>query len=190
MAKQKESTKSNKPKAKPLPQKKVRVRQQVKKGEHGGTQLVLLEDMVHVGKQGQLVEVKAGYARNYLIPNGFAIAPSEHNLRLLERYKVRVGLAREARMSDLKSLAEQILRTKSVSIEVNATEDGHLYGSVGPQEIARAMRGKNLLVEPEMIKLPEHLKELGYDIPVPISLGYEIETSILVNILPLATARR
>ena len=52
------------------------------------------------------------------------------------------------------------------------------------------MRGKNLLVDPDMIKLPEPLKELGYDIPVPITLGYEIETSILVNILPLAMGRR
>jgi len=189
MAKQKEATKS-KVKAKPLPQKKLRIRQQVKKGVNGGTQLVLLEDLVHVGKQGELVEVKAGYARNYLLPNGYAIAPSEHNLRLLERYKVRVGLAREARMSDLKSLAEQIARTKSVSIEVNATEEGHLYGSVSQIEIAKAMRGKNLLVEPDMIKLVEPLKELGYDIPVPISLGYGIETSILVNILPQAVARR
>ena len=52
------------------------------------------------------------------------------------------------------------------------------------------MHGKNLLVDPDMIKLPEPLKELGYDIPVPISLGYDIETSILVNILPLAVGRR
>jgi large subunit ribosomal protein L9 len=189
MAKQKESTKG-KPKAKALPEKKVRQRNQVKKGAHGGTQVVLVEDVVHLGKQGQVIEVKPGYARNYLLPNGLATIPSGHNLRMIEHYKVRVEQAREARKSDLKSLAEQIARTKSVSIEVNATEDGHLYGSVGQQEIAKAMRGKNLLVEPDMIKLPEPLKELGYDIPVPISLGYDIETSILVNILPQAVGRR
>src|SRR6476620_8353141 len=186
MAKQKEA----KAKTKPLPQKKVRQRQQVKKGAHGGTQVLLVDDVVHVGKQGQVIEVKPGFARNYLIPNGLAIIPSEHKLRLLDRYKVRVEQAREARKSDLKALAEQIARTKTVTIEANATEEGHLYGSVGPQEIARAMRGKNLLVDPDMIKLPEPLKELGYDIPVPISLGYDIETSILVNILPLAVGRR
>jgi large subunit ribosomal protein L9 len=191
MAKTKDATKGKgKPAAKALPQKKVKVRQQIKKGAHGGVQVVLVEDVTHVGKQGQVVEVKPGYARNYLLPNGFAIIPSEHNLRLLERYKVRVEQAREARKSDLKALAEQIARTKTVTIEANATEDGHLYGSVGPQEISRAMRGKNLLVEPEMIKLPEPLKELGYDIPVPINLGYDIETSILVNILPQTVGRR
>jgi|SRR5262245_1314014 len=191
MAKTKEATKGKgKPAAKALPQKKIKKRQQVKKGAHGGVQVVLVDDVTHVGKQGQVVEVKPGYARNYLLPNGLAIIPSEHNLRLLERYKVRVEQAREARKSDLKALAEQIARTKTITIEANATEEGHLYGSVGPQEIARAMRGKNLLVDPEMIKLAEHLKELGYDIPVTIILGYEIETSVLVNIIPPPVARR
>jgi large subunit ribosomal protein L9 len=192
MAKTKEATKgkAKQPAVKAPPQKKVKTRQQVKKGAHGGVQVVLVDDVTHVGRQGQVVEVKPGFARNYLIPNGLAIMPSEHNLRLLERYKVRVEQAREARKSDLKALAEQIARTKTVTIEANATEEGHLYGSVGPQEIARAMRGKNLLVDPDMIKLPEPLKELGYDIPVPISLGYDIETSILVNILPQAVGRR
>ena len=191
MAKTKDATKQKgKPAAKPLPQKKVRQRQQIKKGAHGGVRVVLVEDVVHVGKQGQVVEVKPGFARNYLLPNGFAIVPSEHNLRLLDRYKVRVEQAREARKSDLKALAEQITRTKTITIEANATEEGHLYGSVGPQEIAKAMRGKNLLVEPEMIKLPEPLKELGYDIPVPVTLGYDVEATILVNILPQAVGRR
>jgi large subunit ribosomal protein L9 len=189
MAKQKEAAKA-KAKSKPLPQKKVKQRDQVAKGPHGGVRVVLVDDVVHVGKQGQVVEVKPGFARNYLLPNGLAIYPSEHNLRLLERYKVRVEQAREARKSDLKTLAEQIIRTKSINIEANATEEGHLYGSVGAQEIARAMRGKNLLVEPEMIRLPEPLKELGYEIPVPIALGYDIESTILVNILPQAVGRR
>jgi large subunit ribosomal protein L9 len=186
MAKQKEATKA---KTKPLPQKKVKHRQQVKKGAHGGVQVLLVDDVVHVGKQGQVVEVKPGFARNYLLPNGRAIIPSEHNLRLLDRYKVRVEQAREARKSDLKTLAEQISRTKSINIEANATEDGHLYGSVGPQEISRGMRGKNLLVEPDMIKLEEPLKFLG-EFPVRVVLGYEIEATIEVNIVPQSASKR
>ena len=149
-----------------------------------------LEDVIHVGKQGQVLEVKPGFARNYLLPNGFAIVPSEHNLRLLERYKVRVEQAREARKSDLKALAEQVVRTRSVTIEANATEDGHLYGSVGPLEITRAMRGKNLLVEPEMVKLDEPLKVCGIFPDIRVVLGYEIETKIEVVIIPQAAGRR
>jgi large subunit ribosomal protein L9 len=188
MAKTKESSKA-KPKTKAPPAKKVRVRQQVNKGPHGGTRVVLVEDVTHVGKSGQVVEVKPGFARNYLVPNGLAILPTEHNLRLLERYKVRVEQAREARKSDLKSLAEQIARTKSITIEANANESGDLYGSVGTQEISRGMRGKNLLVEPAMIKLEEPLRHLG-EWPVPISLGYDIETQIVVAIIPQSAGKR
>ena len=110
-------------------------RQQVRKGSHGGMQLVLTEDVPNLGRQGDLVEVKPGYGRNYLLPRGLATVPTQHNLRLLERYKQRVQQAREARVADLKVLAEQIART-TVTIEANANEEGHLYGSVGPAEIA------------------------------------------------------
>ena len=189
MAKTKEASKA-KVKTKPLPQKKVRVRNQVAKGSHGGTKVVLIEDVIHVGKQGQVLEVKPGFARNYLLPNGLAIVPSEHNLRLLERYKVRVEQAKEARKSDLKALAEQVVRTRSVTIEANATEDGHLYGSVGPLEITRAMRGKNLLVEPEMVKLDEPLKVCGIFPDIRVVLGYEIETKIEVVNIPQASSKR
>src|SRR5581483_2732509 len=96
-------------------------RQQIRKGSHGGMQLVLTEDVPHLGRQGELVEVRPGYGRNYLVPNGLATVPNEHNLRLLERYKQRVQQAREARIADLKVLAEQIQRT-TVTIEANAHE--------------------------------------------------------------------
>src|SRR5947208_4642595 len=97
----------------------LKKRNQIIKGKHGGMQLVLTEDVAHLGKQGEVVEVKAGYGRNYLIPRGMAIIPSQHNLRLLERYKVRVKQAREARIADLKALAEQIkaLPMPGVTIE-------------------------------------------------------------------------
>src|SRR5258707_14482503 len=112
----------------------TRKRNQVLKGKHGGMQLVLAEDVAHLGKRGDLVEVKAGYGRNYLLPNGLATVPSEHNLRLLERYKQRVSALREALIADLRVMAEQIQRT-TVTIEANANEEGHLYGSVGGPEI-------------------------------------------------------
>src|SRR5438105_3458161 len=124
-------------------------RNQVRKGSHGGMQLVLTEDVPNLGKQGELVEVKPGYGRNYLVPNGLAAIPTAHNLRLLERYKERVKAAREARMADLRVLAEQLQRV-TVTIEANASEEGHLYGSVGAPEIARALKTQNLPVDPDM----------------------------------------
>src|SRR5690348_1351491 len=133
-------------------------RNQVRKGAHGGMQLVLTEDVAHLGRQGDVVEVKPGYGRNYLLPNGLATIPNQHNLRLLERYKERVQQAREARLADLRALAEQIQRVPHITIEANANEEGHLYGSVGAPEIARTLKSKNLNVEPEMVRLEGPIK--------------------------------
>jgi large subunit ribosomal protein L9 len=159
-------------------------RNQVRKGSHGGMQLVLTEDVPSLGKQGDLVEVKPGYGRNYLLPNGLATVPSEHNLRLLERYKQRVQQAREARIADLKVLAEQIQRLPHVAIEANANEEGHLYGSVGAPEIARALKAKNLTVEPEMVRLEGVIKECAlYE--VKLHLGHDIESVVKVAVVPI-----
>ena len=156
-------------------------RNQVRKGSHGGMQLVLTEDVQHLGKQGDLVEVRPGYGRNYLLPNGLATVPSEHNLRLLSRYKQRVLQAREARVADLNVLAVQIQRV-TVTIEANANEEGHLYGSVGGAEVSKALKARNLNVDPEMIKLEGMIKECGvYE--VPLHLGHDIETKVQVAVV-------
>ena len=167
------------------PAKKVRKRQQAKKGPHGGTMVVLVEDVQHLGKQGELVEVKPGYARNYLLPNSLAVVPTEHNLRLLERYKVKVQKAKEARVADLKVLAEQINRLNSLTIEANANDEGHLYGSIGPAEISKTLKGKNLMVEPDMVKLEHPIKEANTLTEVPLALGYGIEAKIQVLVVAL-----
>ena len=156
-------------------------RQQIRKGSHGGMQLVLTEDVAYLGKQGELVEVKSGYGRNYLIPRGLATIPTEHNLRLLERYKERVHQAREARMADLKVMADQIRRTP-IEIQANANEEGHLYGSVGPVEIAKALRARNLLVDPDMVRMEGPIKEIAL-YAVKVHLGYDIETEVQVVVL-------
>jgi large subunit ribosomal protein L9 len=157
-------------------------KQQLLKGNHGNVKLVLIEDVPHLGQQGQLVEVKPGYARNYLLPNSLATIPTEHNLRRLDKYKERVQKAREAKIADLKVLAEQIQRI-NVTIEANATEEGHLYGSVGPDEISKALKTRNLGVEPAMIRIEGVMKECGVYENIPIHLGYEIDTKVTVTVV-------
>src|SRR4051812_24372687 len=141
-------------------------RHQIRKGPHGGMQLVLIEDVANLGKQGEVVEVKSGYGRNYLLPNGLATVPTGHNLRQLEHYKQRVQQAREARMADLRVMAGQI-QLVTVTLEANAhetiDEEGKkrfmLYGSIGAPEISRALKSQNLKVEPDMIRLEGPIKE-------------------------------
>ncbi len=171
-------------KTKRPPQPKVKKRAFPTRGRHGNLKLVLTEDVQYLGKQGDIVEVRPGYARNYLIPRGFAILPTEHNLKLLERFKIRVRQAKEARIADLKAMAEQIQKMAGITIEANASNEGHLYGSVGPQEISRGLKAKNLPVEPEMVILEggHHIKETGL-YAVKLSLGYEIETEVKVAVI-------
>jgi large subunit ribosomal protein L9 len=159
----------------------LKERNKTLKGKHGGMQLLLTEDVPHLGKQGELVEVKGGYGRNYLLPMGKATLPTAHNIKLLEHHKIRVTQAREAKVQDLKVLSEQIGKVPHVTIEANANEEGHLYGSVGASEISRALKGKNLKVEVEMVRLEGVIKECGlYE--VPLNLGYEIEATVKVMV--------
>ena len=179
-----------KPAGKKLPVKKVRVRNQVKKGEHGGTLVVLVDDLVHVGKQGDLVEVKPGYARNYLIPYGKAVIPTAQNLKTLDSYKIKVQKARDARIADLKVLAEQLTRLPTIIIEANATEEGHLYGSIGPVEISKTLKQKNLGIEADMVKMEHPIKEANTATVVPLNLGYGIEAKVEVAVVALQSVKK
>lgn len=161
---------------------KLKRRQQIPHAKNGNLKLVLTEDVTYLGKQGDLVEVRPGYGRNYLLPRGLATIPTPHNLQLLERFKIRVRQAREARIADLKALAEQITKMDGITVEAQANDEGHLYGSVGPAEISKAMRGKNLPVDIDMVRMDSHIKEVGL-YAVKLNLGYDIETEVRVGVL-------
>src|SRR5579884_853851 len=152
----------------------VKQRNQIPRGKHGNMKLVLTEDVQHLGRQGDVVEVKPGYGRNYLIPRGMATVPTAHNLRLLDRYKIRIRQAREARIADLRALAEQISKLAGITIEANANDEGKLYGSVGAAEISKGLRGRNLPVEPDMVRLEGKIEETGL-FEVNLNLGADLE---------------
>jgi large subunit ribosomal protein L9 len=157
-------------------------RNQTLKGKHGGMQLVLTEDVANLGKQGEVVEVKAGYGRNYLVPRGMATVPTEHNLRLLERYKVRVKQAIDSRIADLKALAAQLANMPGITIEANATEENKLYGSVGVPEIVKGLVAKGMPIDADMVKLEGPIRETGV-FAVKLNLGHEIETEVKVAVV-------
>ena len=165
----------------PTKGKALRKRRQVIKGEHGGIRLLLTRDVADLGKAGDVVEVRPGYARNYLLPQGMATTVSEHNLRLLRRHQERVKQLREAKLADLRALAGQIGRA-TVTIEANANEKGHLYGSVGPVEISRAMKAMGLPVEPEALHMEGPIQELAL-YGVKVHLAPEIETEVKVLVI-------
>ena len=107
------------------------------RGEHRGVELLLIQSVDHLGKQGEVVEVKTGYANNFLLPQGLATIASDHHKRMVEKHKSKLQEIEQSRLKDLKDLAKLISK-QSITIEANANEEGQLYGSVGAAEIVSA----------------------------------------------------
>lgn len=152
------------------------------RGKHNGVELLLIQSVDHVGKQGDVVEVKRGYAMNYLIPQGLATIATEHHKRMVEKHRARLAEIQSARMAGLRELADQLSR-QSVTIEANANDEGHLYGSVGAAEIVAALKRNDITVTSDQVRLKGPLKELGL-YTVNIHLGQEIEGELKVWVVP------
>lgn len=156
------------------------------KGPHGGVQLLLIQSVDHLGKQGDVVEVKPGYANNYLLPQGLATLATDHHRRMVEKHRGRLLEIEKARLSDLRALADALTK-QSVTIEANANDEGHLYGSVGAAEIVAALKQNNFTLTNDQIRLEGPLKELGL-YTVKIHLHQEIEAELKVWVVPTAAA--
>jgi large subunit ribosomal protein L9 len=146
----------------------------------GGVELLLIQSVEHLGKQGEVVRVRPGYANNYLIPQGLATIATDHHKRMVEKHRAKLEAIERARQAHLKSFAEKIGK-QSVTIEANATDDGHLYGSVGAHEIAAALKKVDIALSPDQIKLEGPLKELGlYTVRVHVASGIDGELKVWV----------
>jgi len=129
-------------------------------------QLLLKQDIEKLGSMGDVVAVKNGYARNYLLPKGLATTVTEENIRKVERARRQIELEREKALEDVRNLAEQ-LDVASCTVVAKANEEGHLFGSVGPQQIANALAGDGFKVDPKTVELETPIKDLGvYDITI------------------------
>ena len=155
------------------------------KGPNGGIQLLLVQSVDHLGKHGDIVEVKPGFANNYLLPQGLATLATDHHKRMVEKHEARLIDIEKARLSDLQALADAIAK-QSVTIEANANDDGHLYGSVGATEIVAALKQSDFNLTDDQIRLEGPLKELGL-YTVKIHLHQEIETEVKVWVVPTAS---
>ncbi len=148
-------------------------------------EVLLAKDVPYLGKRGEIVRVKPGYARNYLLPQGLATVATEENKRRFEAHRKRLEQLEAERKKQLKSLANQLSK-HSVTLEANANKDGYLYGSIGANDIAQALQEAGFDVQPEHIQLEGALKELGM-YTVAIQLHPEISTEIKVWVVPTST---
>ena len=156
------------------------------KGAHGGVELLLIHSVESLGKQGEVVEVRPGYAYNYLIPQGLATVATDHHKRMVEKHKLKLQQLELAKQAELRKLAGEIAK-QSITIEANATEDGHLYGSVGSSDIAAALKNNDISLSPDQIKLEGPLKELGL-YTVKFRLSSEVEGEVKVWVVPSVAA--
>jgi large subunit ribosomal protein L9 len=144
--------------------------------------VLLAEDVETLGKQGDIVRVKPGYARNFLLPNGLATIATEHNKRMVQRHQLRVAELQKQRLKQLKQLADNVSKY-SVTLEANANKEGHLYGSVVANDISGALKSASYAVEPDHVMLEGPLKELGM-YTIKISLDPEVQTEVKVWVVP------
>ena len=156
------------------------------KGENGGIQLLLIHNVEHLGKQGDLVEVKAGYALNYLLPQGLATVATEHHRRMVEKHREKLRAIELEKLSEYRNLADE-LGKQSITIEANANDEGHLYGSVGPHEIVDGLKAAGFSLAQDQIRLEGPLKELGL-YTVKVHLHSEVDASVKVWVVPTVTA--
>lgn len=157
-------------------------RQRLPKGKHGGIELLLIQSVDHLGKQGDVVEVRRGYAANYLIPQGLATIATDHHKRMVEKHKARLLEIQKARLASYQQLADALAR-QSITIEANANDDGHLYGSVGADEIVSALKQHEFQVTTDQVRLQGPLKELGL-YTIKVHLHQEIEADLKVWVVP------
>lgn len=138
--------------------------------------VILREDVGRLGQAGDLVSVKPGYARNFLIPNGKAIIATESSVKVLEhdRRVIADRLAKE--LKDLRATSHKL---KSMVIEVKrrAGEDGKLFGSVTTANIADLIAEKGITLDRRKIQLPDSIKEVG-EHTIGIKLHSDVESSV------------
>ena len=132
-------------------------------------QLLLKKDVEKLGQIGDIVDVKNGYARNYLLPRGLGVPVNESNLRMVESAKASRSEALARQQEELRQLADR-LAGASVTIPAKANEEGHLFGSVSAQQIADALVREGFQVAERMVRLEEPLKEVGvYEVPIQLN---------------------
>jgi large subunit ribosomal protein L9 len=141
-------------------------------------EVILRRKVENLGDVGDVVSVRPGYARNYLLPQGLAYAATEQNRRRLEQERATALLAEERDRSNARALAER-LEGASITFSMLAGEEGKLYGSVGPRDIAAQLSEQGFDVHGRHVVMKEPIKALGV-YSVPIRLYPEVEASIKV----------
>jgi large subunit ribosomal protein L9 len=144
-------------------------------------QVILRERMDNLGNAGEVVDVKPGYARNYLIPQGLAYEASEANLRRIERERSQATRRAEEQLVDARSRASAI-EGVSVTFNARAGQEGRLFGSITSADIAEKLAEQGVEIDRRQIELEEPIKALGM-FSVPVRLHADVRPEIKVWVI-------
>ena len=148
--------------------------------------VILLENIRRIGSIGEIIDVKRGFGRNYLIANKKALYASKENIKEVEKIKSELGKKDVEKKKEAKKLSE-IVNGKEYSIKKLSTENKELYGSVKPTEISKLLLEVDKVdIRPSMIQLTKEIKTLG-SYKVKIILHSEIDAEINIKIIPAET---
>ena len=143
--------------------------------------VILLENVKRIGSIGEVIDVKRGFARNFLIANKKALYASKENIKEVEKIKTELSKKDNEKKKEATQIAEQI-NGKEYSVKKLSTENNELYGSVKPTEISKLIQEKNKIdIKPSMIQPVEEIKALG-KFKVKISLHSEVDAEITINV--------
>ena len=148
--------------------------------------VILLENLRRIGSIGEIIDVKRGFARNFLISNKKALYASKENIAEVEKIKSELGMKDAEKKKEAQKISEQI-NAKEYEIKKLSTENKELYGSVKPTEISKLILGHDKLdMKPSMIQPITEIKSLG-KFKVKIILHSEIEFEITINVVTAET---
>ena len=143
--------------------------------------VILLENLKKIGSIGEIIDVKRGYARNFLIANKKALYASKENISEVEKIKSELSKKDNEKKKDAAQISEQI-NGKEYSVKKLSTENNELYGSVKPTEIAKLIQEENKIdIKPSMIQPTKEIKSLG-KFKVKVSLHSEADAEITINV--------
>ena len=145
-------------------------------------QIILLDKIANVGNLGDVVKVKDGYARNFLIPQGKAKRATPDNLAAIEARRAELEAAAGERLANAQAVAEE-LEGSTLRVAQKAGVDGRLFGSVTNVDIVQALKGQGVEIEKSMVRMPSGpLKQVG-EHPVTVALHTDVTAHINVNVV-------
>lgn len=146
-------------------------------------ELILLESVAGLGRPGDQVKVKTGYARNFLLPQGKATPVNKEVLRGLDKLKARAEEEERALVSSMEELKGK-LDGQQLTLNARATEEGHLFGSVSDRDVQEALEAADWPIPPRSVRMEHHIKEAGTS-DVEVHLYGEISATVSVEVVPI-----